>query len=148
MVLTVAAGLEASSRRRGRIWALNNVDDLDAAVHAARRVLRPGGWLALTIPHPCFEPPHASSAIAPDGRAAQLVFGYFEERFWRSDNPQGFRRTGNWHRMLSTYLNTLVESGFAIMRILEPEPSPALAASHPGRADVPMFLIVRAARLP
>jgi ubiquinone/menaquinone biosynthesis C-methylase UbiE len=128
--------------------SLNNVDDLDAAVHAVWRVLRPGGWLALTIPHPCFETPHASSATAPDGRAAQLVFGYFEERFWRSDNPQGFRRAGNWHRMLSTYLNTLVESGFVITRILEPEPSPALATSHPGRVDVPMFLVLRAARLP
>jgi hypothetical protein len=38
--------------------------------------------------------------------------------------------------------------GGVVTRILEPEPSPALAASHPGRADVPMFLVVRAARRP
>jgi ubiquinone/menaquinone biosynthesis C-methylase UbiE len=30
--------------------SLNNVDDLAAAVHAVRRVLRPGGWPAFTIP--------------------------------------------------------------------------------------------------
>jgi hypothetical protein len=41
-----------------------------------------------------------------------------------------------------------VDAGFVITRVLEPEPSPALAASHPDRADVPMFLVVRAARLP
>ena len=110
-------------------------------------MLRPAGWLLFTIPHPCFETPHASSATTPDGRAAQLVSGYFEERFWRSDSPQGFRRrAGNWHRTLATYLNTLVDGGFVVTRVLEPEPSPALAASHPGRADVPMFLVVRAAR--
>jgi ubiquinone/menaquinone biosynthesis C-methylase UbiE len=128
--------------------SLNNVDDLDAAVGAVGRVLRPGGWLVFTIPHPCFEPPHASSATTPEGRTAQLVFGYFEERFWHSEHPQGFRRAGNWHRMLATYLNALVDGGFVITRVLEPEPTPALAASHPGRADVPMFLVVRAARLP
>jgi hypothetical protein len=117
-------------------------------VRAVRRVLRPGGWLVFTIPHPCFEPPHASSATTPEGRVGQLVFGYFQERFWRSDNPQGFRRAGNWHRTLATYLNTLVEGGFVVTRVLEPEPSSALAASHPGHADVPMFLVLRAARLP
>jgi len=78
--------------------ALNNVDDLDAAIQAVRRVLRPGGWLVFTIPHPCFETPNASSATAPDGRAARLVSGSFDERFWRSANPEGVRRAGNWHR--------------------------------------------------
>jgi hypothetical protein len=32
-------------------------------------------------------------------------------------------RAGNWHRMLATYLNTLVDGGFVITRILEPEPT-------------------------
>ena len=81
--------------------SLHNLDDLAAAVRAVRRVLRPGGWLVFTIPHPCFETPHASSATTPDGHPAQLVFGYFQERFWRSANPQGFRRAGNWHRTLA-----------------------------------------------
>jgi SAM-dependent methyltransferase len=128
--------------------SLNNIDDLDAAVQAVRRVLRPGGRLVFTIPHPCFETAHASSATTPDGRTGRLVSGYFDERFWRSDNRQGVRRAGSWHRMLATYLNTLFDDGLAVTRVLEPEPSSALAASRPGRGDVPMFLVVRAARLP
>jgi SAM-dependent methyltransferase len=128
--------------------SLNNIDNLGAVVVSVRRVLRPGGWLLFTIPHPCFETPHASRGTAPDGRPAQLVNGYFQERFWRSNHPQGFRRAGNWHRMLSTYLNTLLDGGFAVTRVMEPAPTPALAASHPGRADVPMLLVMRATRLP
>jgi SAM-dependent methyltransferase len=128
--------------------SLNNIDDLGAVVVSVRRVLRPGGWFVFTIPHPCFETPHASWGTAPDGRPVQLVNGYFQERFWRSTHPQGIRRAGNWHRMLSTYLNTVLDGGFAVTRVVEPAPTPALAASHPGRADVPMFLVVRAARLP
>ena len=68
----------------------------------------------------------AAHGSTPDGRPAQLVFGYFAEGFWRSENPQGFRRAGNWHRRLATYLNALLDGGFVIMRVLEPEPSPAL----------------------
>jgi hypothetical protein len=129
--------------------SLNNVDDLDAALGAVCGGCcdRAAGWCSPS-PHPCFETPHASWGTAPDGRPAQLVNGYFDERFWRSEQPQGFRRAGNWHRMLATYLNALVDGGFVVTRILEPEPSPALATSHPGRADVPMFLVVRAARRP
>ncbi|MFI5635714.1 class I SAM-dependent methyltransferase [Streptomyces sp. NPDC051664] len=40
--------------------SLNNVPDLSAALTAVRRVLVPSGRLAFTIPHPCFEAPHAT----------------------------------------------------------------------------------------
>jgi hypothetical protein len=114
--------------------SLNNVDDLDAVLGSVRRVLRPGGWLVVTIPHPCFETPDASSGTGPDGRPAQLVSGYVTERFWRSADPQGVRRAGNWHRTMATYLNALVEGGFLIERLLEPELSPVLRASYLRRA--------------
>jgi hypothetical protein len=65
---------------------------------------------------------------------------------WRSANPQGVRRVGVWHRPLATYLNTLVEHGFAIVRLAELRPDAALAALHRGWVEVPLLLLMRATR--
>jgi ubiquinone/menaquinone biosynthesis C-methylase UbiE len=70
--------------------SLNNVPDLDAAVGAVRRVLAPGGRLVFTVPHPCFEAPHATWARAEDGVHRRLVGNYLVEGFWRSTNPTEF----------------------------------------------------------
>ncbi|MGC4046869.1 MAG: class I SAM-dependent methyltransferase [Armatimonas sp.] len=88
--------------------ALMDIPDLVATLRAVRRILRPGGWLAFTITHPCFQIPPTQ--------------GYFEEGFWRSDNPSGVRgQVGAHHRTLSTYLNALSEAGLALERISEPQ---------------------------
>jgi ubiquinone/menaquinone biosynthesis C-methylase UbiE len=126
--------------------SINDMPDLDRVLAAVRRVLRPGGWLAFTVPHPCFETPHASWATSPEGRPGRLVNAYFDEVFWRSTNPQGVRRVGVWHRTLATYLNALLEHGLAISRVAEPRPDAAVAALHPGRIEVPVLLLVRATR--
>ena len=121
----------------GLSW--NNVPDLPSAIRAARRVLVPGGRLAFSIPHPCFEAPNATRAAESGGR---VVGDYAAEGFWRSANPQGVRRAGNQHRMLSTYVNTLVAQGFAIEAMHEPLPDDRLVAAQPHRAGLPPFLIV------
>jgi SAM-dependent methyltransferase len=124
--------------------SINDISDLDAVVAAVRRVLRPRGWLAFTVPHPCFETPDATWATNPDGRSARVVNAYFDEVLWRSSNPEGVRRVGIWHRPLATYLNTLVEHGFRVTRVTEPRPDAAVTALHPGRAEVPLLLLIRA----
>lgn len=124
--------------------AINNIPDLDAALGAAARVLVSGGRLVFTIPHPCFEAPHAtwSDATPP----TRVVGDYLSEGFWRSGNPQGVRRAGNQHRQLSTYVNALIGAGFAITGLSEPVPDEALAASQPQRAALPPFLLVTTRR--
>lgn len=126
--------------------SINDMADLDQVLSAVHRVLRAGGWLVFTVPHPCFETPHASWATTPQGRPGRLVNAYFDEVFWRSRNPQGVRRVGIWHRPIATYLNALVQHGFAIGRLAEPRPDAAVAALHPGRAEVPLLLLVHATR--
>lgn len=52
-----------------------------------------------------------------------------------------------YHRTFSTVINTLVENGFIIERLLEPVPSPEMVEKHPDCADLlhkPDFLLVRA----
>jgi SAM-dependent methyltransferase len=125
---------------------LMDIPDLDATLAAVRRVLRDGGWFAFVIGHPCFLMPDAETISRPDGRAAVAVSGYFEERFWRSSNPNGVRRAGNHHRTLSTYLNALSRSGFALEAVEEPHAAPLLARQQPLYAEVPIFFSCRARR--
>jgi SAM-dependent methyltransferase len=126
--------------------ALMDIPDLDATLAAVRRVLRDGGWFAFVIGHPCFLVPDAETTSRPDRRAAVAVSGYFEERFWRSSNPNGVRRAGNHHRTLSTYLNALIRSGFALEAVEEPRAAPLLARQQPLYAEVPIFFACRARR--
>ncbi len=124
---------------------LMDIADLDGALCAIARVLRPTGWLAFVIAHPCFLAPNAQLADGPDGRPAVTVTDYFHERFWRSTNPQGVRRAGNHHRMLSTYLNALTAAGFAIEHTEEPAADELLATQQPLYAEVPIFFAARTA---
>ncbi|MQY15242.1 Ubiquinone/menaquinone biosynthesis C-methyltransferase UbiE [Streptomyces sp. RB5] len=124
--------------------SLNNVPDLNAALTAVRRVLTPGGSLAFTIPHPCFETPHATwTETAPVRR---VIGDYLTEGFWRSANPEGARRAGNQHRTLSTYLTALIGNGFALKTIDEPAPDATVIAAQPHRAGLPPFIVLHACR--
>lgn len=124
--------------------ALMDIPDLDATLAAMRRVVRPGGWLVFVIGHPCFLVPDAVVTSPPGGRATVTVSGYFDERFWRSSNPNGVRRAGNHHRMLSTYLNALVRHGFALDEVAEPGATDRLTRQQPVYAEVPIFFAGRA----
>lgn len=98
--------------------ALMDIPNLRATFCAVRRILRPNGWYAFTITHPCFQGPPDQS--------------YYDEGFWRSNNLQGVRgQVGVHHRTLSTYLNALTEAGLFVERVSEPR--------IPGR-DAPVVL--------
>jgi SAM-dependent methyltransferase len=122
---------------------LMDIPDLAATLTAAQRVLREGGVFVFVIGHPCFLAPNAVTLTDDEGRAGRWVGDYFNERFWRSQNPQGVRRAGNHHRMLSTYLNALAEHGFALQRTDEPRASVLLATQQPEYDAVPIFFGVR-----
>jgi len=127
--------------------ALINIPDLQATIQKVRRILKPGGWFVFAITHPCFETPYAQWISLPDPKhtLARVVAGYFDERQWLSANPDGIRgRIGDYHRTLSTYLNTLSTIGFVLERVLEPGPSANQAKQVPGNREVPTLLLIRA----
>ena len=125
---------------------LMDIPDLASALTAAARVLRPGGSLVFVIGHPCFLAPEATTTEGADGRPGRLIVEYLTDRFWRSANPGGVRRAGNYHRTLSTYLNTLLACGYALTAVDEPAAGDLLAAAQPVYSAVPIFFAARAVR--
>lgn len=126
--------------------SLNNVPDLDAAIKSVCRVLVPGGRLVFTIPHPCFEAPHAAWADTEGGGHRRLIGDYFAEGFWRSANPNGARRAGNQHHTVATYVTALIEYGLTIEVMAEPAPDEKVITEQPQRSGLPPFLLIRACR--
>lgn len=101
--------------------ALMDIPDLNGVFRTVRRLLVPGGWFVFSITHPCFQIPPSRS--------------YYDEGFWRSDNPHGVRgQVGARHRTLGTYMNALGEAGLVLERLSEPR--------LPGR-DAPVVLVAR-----
>lgn len=124
--------------------ALMDIPDLAAVVGQMSRVLRPDGWLVFTLTHPCFLAPHASWTSKDPATASRVIHNYLAERHWRSNNPEGVRRVGAYHRTSSTYLNLLLGQGFVLEQIREPAADDQLAAAVPPYRRIPAFMVIRA----
>jgi ubiquinone/menaquinone biosynthesis C-methylase UbiE len=123
--------------------SLNNIADLDAALESVRRVLRRGGFLAFTVPHPCFEAP-ATETISTQSGMRRVAGDYFAEGLWRSAHPHSVRRAGNYHRTISTYITAVLHHGFALWSCEEPVPTEAVRTEAPHRLGLPPFLLISA----
>lgn len=128
--------------------ALMDIPDLDATLRGVVEILRPGGWFAFAILHPCFHTALSGEIETPEG-VVRTIGRYFQEGHWRSDirtGPPG--KVGAYHRTLSTYVNALVDAGLQVARLSEPRvalavpDSPAFAGSSRSVwAEAPAILV-------
>lgn len=128
--------------------ALMDIPDLATTLRGVVHLLRSDGWFAFSILHPCFHTSESDEIETPTG-AARAVSRYFAQGYWRSDTrpgPPG--KVGAYHRMLSTYVNTLSDAGLEIVRLSEPRAdtnppqSPSLSGlGRPVWAEVPAILV-------
>ncbi|PQP89110.1 bifunctional 2-polyprenyl-6-hydroxyphenol methylase/3-demethylubiquinol 3-O-methyltransferase UbiG [Paenibacillus sp. AR247] len=126
--------------------AFHYVQSFDVVCQKVHSCLQQGGTFVFSVEHPIFTSRPEQEWILDD-QGSPL--------YWPVDHYQdeGVRNTAfltdhviKYHRTLSTYINDLIRTGFAITAVREPLPDPKLM-HHPGMKDEtrrPMFLILSA----
>jgi SAM-dependent methyltransferase len=121
--------------------------DLPRLLATVHRGLRSGGSLVLTVEHPIYTAPTSIAFAEVDGRRVWPLDHYGEEGERRRD----WLASGvcKQHRTLGTWINSLVDAGFTVHRVIDWRPSNEQIAAQPDLADEldrPMFLIIAAGR--
>lgn len=113
--------------------ALMDIDDLPGLLRSVTGVLRPGGWFACSLFHPCYPGGPGSADGLPSWPPDH---GYHHEGWWTTEGIGVRGHVGANHRTLATYLNVLVEAGLELEHVVEPD------------FETPRFLCLRARRQP
>ncbi|MEL7204833.1 MAG: class I SAM-dependent methyltransferase [Pseudomonadota bacterium] len=123
---------------------LMDVDDLDASVKEAARVLTPEGRMIVGIVHPVFD-------VFMAAKSGETLSPYFEPHVLDTEVAANglIMRFRGWMRPLSAYVNACADAGLFVTRMEEPRPDPA----HPAtlrlteQNSVPTFLWLELRRL-
>ncbi len=127
--------------------SLQDIDDLDGAIHEISRVLTPGGALCLAIVHPLSS---AGRFTTPTATAPFVIEDSYLDETVRTQHVErdGLPMTFvSAHRPLGRYFQTLEAAGLHVVALREPAvPGSAVAANPTERRwqRIPEFLLLRA----
>ncbi|MFC9694492.1 class I SAM-dependent methyltransferase [Kribbella sp. NPDC056951] len=101
--------------------ALMDIPELEPTIRSSARILKPGGWFAASITHPCYKTPADGELIDHvDGSTRRIIGRYFDEGPYNSATRLEVLPRVVYHRTLSTYVNTLAAAGLPIVHMVEP----------------------------
>ena len=135
---------------------LHYVENLDATLNEAARVMKPGGRLVASVLHP-MSTARFPLADADDVEGPNPWEGWYFgspdrciETPWLAfgDVPSEGRWISCHHHTVSEYFDALTSAGLSVTNLVEPLPPPEFAAKNAARYDealrVPVFLIFKA----
>jgi SAM-dependent methyltransferase len=128
-----------------------HIDAVDDAIGEIARVVRPGGRFSFFVNHPLLQTP--GSGFIDDHMIDP------PEQYWRvgpylveGESIEEVEQ-GVWirfiHRPLSRYVNSMLDHGFELQRMVEPAPPPGFlerAPEYPGAATIPRLMYLRLRR--
>lgn len=138
---------------------LHYIKDLSGAFEKINRRLVDGGTFVFSMEHPIRTANITAQRwqLADDGddKPVSLLDAYIMDGYW----SEGFRkvtwigkRVNKNHRRMETIVNSLIDAGFVIDRMLEPLPTPEMIQKFPGKmgkAKVrPQYLIIKCHKQP
>ena len=126
--------------------AFHYVKDFPSLLQKIHRCLTPGGDFVFSVEHPVFTA-YGSQDWYYDADGNILYFPV-DRYFYEGERTAAFlgEAVTKYHRTLTTYLDGLLRSGFALLRVVEPQP-PERMLSIEGMKDEyrrPMMLLVAA----
>jgi SAM-dependent methyltransferase len=125
--------------------SLQDMDDMEAAVTEAARILRPGGRLVMAITHPANTAGHFVPVTDVDDPLFVIPGSWFDRRSVADTcERDGYTMTfHSEHRPTQIYIDALADAGFLTERLKEiGEPDPEDKWHR-----IPLFLHIRAIRI-
>lgn len=123
---------------------LMDVEDVPAAVIEARRILKPGGELMISLVHPFAD----RGRFAGPGMDAPFIMEgsyYGRVRFEGEEERDGLTmHFAGWSQPLESYVAALAQAGLAITALREPVPDPAGTERLRRWTRLPLFLWLKA----
>jgi ubiquinone/menaquinone biosynthesis C-methylase UbiE len=122
---------------------LTDIPRVDVAISEFARILRNGGSLVLSMPHPCF----FSSDWVTDERGHRLFKKVSDYLTPVVETLDFWGETLHFHRPLSRYFDELSRNGFCVNAFKEPMPPEETVRSREGwecHRRVPSFVVIKA----
>ncbi len=143
-------------------WALSaqNMDSIDRVFAECGRVLRVGGRMVVVIIHPAFRIPRQSRwRLDEEQKQLHREVNVYLNPLKIPIDMKPFKNpkraiTWTYHRPLHTYVNGLAAAGLWVNALEEwashkaSQPGPTARAENRARSEFPLFLAIRAVRVP